>query len=499
MLIAHDLGTSGNKASLHGDSGELLDSVTVNYQVQFRAGGLAEQDPHDWYQAVIGATEELLDRTPQSRSQLKGIVLSGQMMGAVFLDRDKQNLRPALIWADTRSNPQVQQMLEWRSQWGFYSSTGNRMNVAYTLPKVMWVRDTEPEVWRHVRHVCWAKDYVTLRLTGRLCTDPSDASGSDCYNLSLGVWDEGILAAAGLEVNLFPEIVGSTSVAGDLLPEVRKYLGLSRDVPVVVGGGDGPISAVGAGSVSVGNSPFVCLGTSSWVAVASDSPALDPKMRLLNFRHVVPELFVPTATMQTGGAVMPWVRHLMGNDNLDVMMDRAADAPAAADGLFFMPYLLGERSPIFDPDATGAFLGLRMHHGSSNLVKAAMEGVGFNLGQCLEAMRESGLKIDQIDAIGGGAISDTWLQVLADIWGIPVRRRTIVSEANSLGAAITAAVALGLVDGFQDVRSLSRVTATFEPDSNLTNLYREASLTFGSAYTHLAPWFQEARQYSAGE
>lgn len=494
MLIAHDLGTSGNKASLHSETGEMLDSVTVKYSVRFGPGGMAEQDAEDWRDAVLTATERLLGANPDARSRIKGIAISGQMMGAVFLDKRDVPVRPAMIWADARSYSQVDQVLQWRRQEEFYGITGNRMSVAYTLPKVMWVRDNDPEAWRRVRRVCWAKDYVTLCLTGRFCTDHSDASGSDCYNLETGDWDREILAEAGIDVSLLPEILDSTSIAGTLIPSVSSRLGLPDDVMVVVGGGDGPISAVGAGSVKPGDAPYVCLGTSSWIAVASETPAFDPQMRLLNFRHVVPGLFVPTATMQTGGAVMPWITDIVSKSSpdIDALMQEAKDVPAAVDGLFFLPYLLGERSPRFDPDASGAFVGLRMHHERGQLVKAAMEGVGFNLGLCLDAMSDCGIQIDEIEAIGGGAVGDTWLQILADIWGIPVHRRTIVSEANSLGAAVTAAVGLGLIDDFHDVRSLSKITATFEPTTATHEKYQESLELFDSAYRQLEPWFKES-------
>lgn len=493
MLIAHDLGTTGNKASLHNDSGGLLEAVTVRYPANFAEGGIAEQNPEDWWDAVVEATRTLLAKTGADPAEVAGMVVSGQMMGAVLLDAAYQPVRPAIIWADTRSTTQVDQLLRSFNQNQALEILGHQLNSTYSLPKIMWVRDNEPEVWSRVRHFCLAKDFIVYRLTGRLCTEPSDASSTNAYDITSGDWSEPIIAASGLPRNIFPEVVDSTTVVGTLLPDAAKQLGLPVGARVVMGGGDGPIAAVGSGVVSPEDPPYVCMGTSTWISFATLQPAAaDP--RYFTFRHVVPGQFVPTATMQAGGGAVQWASEVFGGPGQGVaeLVSLAENVKAADEGLFFLPYLMGERSPYFNPEAAGTFLGIGRHHGAGHMMRAVLEGVALNLLICLDAFRESGLKTETIDAIGGGAASDLWLQIMADAWGVNVRRRSVVEEGNSLGAAVVGAVGLGLAD-FSTARTLSHVTATFAPDAARTELYRQALGVFGDAYDRLEPWFGHRR------
>ncbi|MHC9044711.1 xylulokinase [Microbacterium saperdae] len=491
MLIAHDLGTTGNKASLHHDDGRLIASVTVPYPAHFAAGGIAEQNPVDWWEAVVAATRDLLARTDTAPAAVAGLVVSGQMMGAVLLDADGEPARPAIIWADTRAGAQQRELEATLGAEHAYGILGHRLNPTYSVEKIMWVRDNEPDVWARVRRVCVAKDFIVLRLTGRLATDRSDASGTNAYDQRTGTWSDEVLQAARLERSLFPEVLESTAVAGTLTDAAAAALGLHTGVRVVMGGGDGPIAAVGSGVVAPEDGAYVCLGTSSWISFAADQPLHDPAMRTFTFDNVVPGSFVPTATMQAGGASVQWIAEALSPDPARPETGRlTAEASADVDteGLYFLPYLLGERSPLWDPDARGAFVGLARHHTRAHLMRAVLEGTAFNLLTCIQAFRASGAAIDRIDAVGGGAQSDVYLSVLADVWGVPVRRRTIVEEANSLGAAVTGAVGLGLAE-FSAARALSEVTDEFTPDAGRHAVYAERHARFADAYTALAPWF----------
>ncbi|UWF77331.1 MULTISPECIES: xylulokinase [Microbacterium] len=495
MIIAHDLGTTGNKASLHHDDGRLVASVTVPYPARFADGGIAEQNPQDWWDAVVAATRDLVARTGTEPASVAGLVVSGQMMGAVLLDAQGEPARPAIIWADTRSGAQQRELEQALGAEHAYRVLGHRLNPTYSVEKIMWVRDNEPDVWARVRRVCVAKDFIVLRLTGRLATDRSDASGTNAYDQQAGTWSDEVLQAARLDPALFPEILESTTIAGTLTDAAAAALGLPASVPVVMGGGDGPLAAVGSGIVAPEDGAYVCLGTSSWISFAADAPLHDPGMRTFTFDNVVPGSFVPTATMQAGGASVQWIAEALSPDpthpetgRLTAEAAGTADAPLDTEDLYFLPYLLGERAPLWDPDARGAFVGIGRHHTRAHLVRAVLEGVAFNLLTCIHAFRESGAVIDRIDAVGGGAQSDAWLAILADVWGVPVRRRTIVEEANSLGAAVTAAAGLGLAD-FSAARALSEVTAEFTPDAARHAVYVERHARFTEAYTALAPWF----------
>ena len=491
MIIAHDLGTTGNKASLHHDDGRLVASVTVPYPAHFAAGGVAEQNPADWWDAVVAATRDLIARTGTTTTDIAGLVVSGQMMGAVLLDAEGEPARPAIIWADTRATAQQRELEGAIGAERAYGILGHRLNPTYSVEKIMWVRDNEPDTWARVRRVCVAKDFIVLRLTGRLATDRSDASGTNAYDQAAGTWSDEVLSAARLDRALFPEILESTQIAGSLTDAAASVLGLHTGVRVVMGGGDGPLAAVGSGVVAPEDGAYVCLGTSSWISFAADAPLHDPGMRTFTFDNVVPGSFVPTATMQAGGASVQWIAEALSPDPPHPDTGRLtaeASADVDTDDLYFLPYLLGERSPLWDPDARGAFVGLSRHHGQAHLVRAVLEGTAFNLLSCIQAFRASGAVIDRIDAVGGGAQSDVYLSVLADVWGVPVRRRTIVEEANSLGAAVTAAVGLGITD-FSAARALSEVTAEFAPDAGRHAVYAERHARFTDAYAALAPWF----------
>jgi xylulokinase len=497
MIIAHDLGTTGNKASLHTDDGRLLASATARYGTVYASGGMVEQDPQDWWRAVCAATAELLSAAGVAATEVRAIGFSGQMMGAVLLDERYRAVRPALIWADHRSTEQAGRINAAIGEQEAYRLLGHRVHPTYSLTKVIWVRDHEPATFAEVAHVCLAKDFVVQRLTGTLVTDRSDASSTNAYDQSAGAWSPAILAAADLDPALLPEIVPATTVVGGVRAAVADELGLPAGVPVVLGGGDGPMAALGAGVLDERDGAYAYLGSSSWVSMSAARPLLDPLMRTMTFDHVVPGQYVPTATMQAGGASLDWATDLLypGDEpgRIATMVQQARDADTS--GLYFLPHLLGERSPHWNAAARGAFVGLARHHGRTHLAKAVLEGVAFNLTTCVTAFREAGHPVDQVDAIGGGAASDVWLQILADAWGTTIRRRSIVEEANSLGAAVTAAVGTGLVDGFGAARALSTVTAEFIPDPDRHREYLRRHRAFQDAYRSLEPWFeQEGRQ-----
>lgn len=496
MLLAHDLGTTGDKASLHDDDGALVAAVTETYPTRYDRGGVVEQDPDQWWAAVCRATRRLLASTGTSKGDVRAMALSGQMMGVVLLGADQRPVRPSIIWADTRSHAQCDRLVEAVGEQEAYRTLGHRLNPTYSLSKIMWVRESEPEAFARATSFCLAKDYVVARLTGVVATDPSDASSTNAYDQRAGAWSPQLLAAADLPSSLFPEVTASTTVVGRVRPDAADATGLAAGTPVVMGGGDGPMAAVGAGVIEPADGAYVCLGSSSWVSLSAREPLLDlPAMRTMTFDHVVPGSFVPTATMQAGGAALTWIADLLAGPEdrarFERLVSRAGEVGAAEDDLYFLPHLMGERSPHWNPRARGAFVGLARHHDQAHLTRAVLEGVAFTLATCIEAFRGAGVSVDQVDAIGGGAASDVWLQILADTWGATVRRRSVVEEANSLGAAVTAGVGVGLLD-FPVARDLSTVVAVFEPDPGAHEASLARHARFTDAYGHLEPWFDAA-------
>lgn len=494
MIISHDLGTTGDKATLINAQGTIVGAVTVPYRTDFGPRGKAEQDPDQWWRALCHATQQLLVKTPGSRGQVAAISFSGQMMGAVLLDSKGGPVRPAIIWADTRATAQAARLIDRVGMEAGYRITGHRLNATYSLSKVMWVRDNEPDTFAKVRHMVLAKDFVAYRLTGVIATDPSDASGTNAFDQTSGCWSEEILDAAGIDSSIFPEIVPSTTIIGTVTAAAADETGLLPGTPVVMGGGDGPMGALGSGIVDAASGAYAYLGSSSWVSFAADRPLHDPEMRSMTFNHVIPGRYVPTATMQAGGASLEWIVDVLApgqTHRYNRLLEEASEVKASQDGLYFLPHLLGERSPYWNPAARAVFAGLARHHGPANLARAVVEGIAFNLYSGLEAFTSNGALIDGVDAIGGAANSSHLLQIFSDVWGLPIRRRSLVDEATALGAAVVGGVAAGIFPDFAIANELSALTASFEPSPERHETYLASHKLFVKAYRLLEPWFEE--------
>ncbi|MGD8214428.1 xylulokinase [Aestuariimicrobium sp. Y1814] len=495
MLIAHDLGTTGNKATLVDHDGRMLASRTINYGADWGTDGRAEQNALDWWDAVCRASRELLAETGTKPGDVEGVSFSGQMMGAVMLDEHGDPVRPAVIWADTRSTAECDQLIERFGMDECYRITGHRLNPTYSLTKLMMIRNREPEVFARTKKFCLAKDFVVMKLTGVLATDPSDASSTNAYNQHTGDWAWDLIDAAGLDHSLFPPVVDSTTVVGKVTAEAAAASGLAEGTPVVMGGGDGPMAALGAGVIDAASGAYAYLGSSSWVSVSSSQPLLDPKMRSMTFNHVIPGQFVPTATMQAGGASVAWGMEVLGQGaSYEEFLGKAGEVEAATRGLVFLPYLIGERSPHWNPLARGVFAGLHMEHKPEHMMRAVLEGVAFNLNTGLAAFYDAGVTVDHIDLIGGLAKSPVMQRILADAWNLPVSPRNIVDEANAIGAAVVAGVGVGVWEDFTIAQKVSQRDADTMPNVEANAAYAQPYRLFLNAYERLEPWFADMHQ-----
>ncbi|MCT1459771.1 xylulokinase [Aestuariimicrobium sp. p3-SID1156] len=493
MLIAHDLGTTGNKATLVDNDGRMLASKTINYGADWGTDGRAEQNPKDWWDAVCQATRALLQETNTAASDVEGVSFSGQMMGAVPLDEKGDPARPAIIWADTRSTKECDQLVERYGMEQCYQVTGHRLNPTYSLTKLMMLRNREPENFSRMKRFCLAKDYVVLKLTGELATDPSDASSTNAFDQNTGDWAWDIIDAAELDHSLFPQVVDSTAVVGKVTAQAARETGLVEGTPVVMGGGDGPMAALGAGVIDATSGAYCYLGSSSWVSLSSNRPLLDPKMRSMTFNHVVPSQFVPTATMQAGGASASWgMEVLSGGSSYEDFFEQAAAVEAATKGLFFLPYLIGERSPHWNPLARGVFAGLHMDHKQAHMMRAVLEGVAFNLNTGLGAFYDAGVTVEHIDLIGGLAKSPVMQRILADVWNVPISPRNIIDEANAIGAAVVAGVGVGVFEDFSIAQRMSSRDADVLPDAAAHEAYGKPYALFLDVYERMENWFAEA-------
>jgi xylulokinase len=501
FILAHDLGTTGNKATLYNREGQLVGSAFFAYETDYPRTSWAEQNPEDWWQAICASTQKLLALTSIKRDDIACITFSGQMMGCVPLDKDARPLRTAIIWADQRAVTQEHWVGERVPPQEIYRITGHRLSASYSLQKILWLRDNQPEIYHAAHKFVHAKDAMVARMTGNFVTDVSDASGMNLYDLEAGCWSARILAAVGLEESQLPEVHPSIDVVGEVLPTVADEIGVAPGTPVVIGGGDGPCAAAGSGVVAEG-SAYNYIGSSSWIAVASRSPVLDPECKTVTFEHIVPGMFTPNGTMQAAGASYQWMRDQLCGVEVDLaresegspyeqMNAAAASSPPGANGLIFLPHLMGERSPRWNPKARGAFIGLTIRHTRADMIRAVLEGVTMNLRLILAGLQSHGVQVEAMRLIGGGARGRFWNQMMANIYGLPVYRMAILEEATSMGAAMAGGVGVGLFPDFSVSQQMNPVAEIFTPNPAAQRVYAQIYPLFEACYQALEPVYEQ--------
>lgn len=500
-VIAHDLGTTGNKATLYDRDGMLVGASFSGYETEYAHTGWAEQNPDDWWEAVCLSTRRLLSETGINGGEIACITFSGQMMGAVPLDRAGRPLRNAIIWADQRALEQERWIGERQAFEDVYRITGHRLSASYSLAKILWIRDNQPDIFGAAHKFVQAKDAIIARLTGEFVSDPSDASSMNLYDLEAGVWSEAILEACELPQDKLPRLQQSIDVAGVVGAEVASDVGVVAGTPVVIGGGDGACAAAGAGVIEEG-AAYNYVGSSSWIALSTPKPIYDPEYRTFTFGHVIPGMFMPTGTMQAAGASYQWTRdqlslieketaERLGISPYELINLAVQQVKPGAEGLFFLPYLLGERSPRWNPHARGAFVGLTIRHTRAHMVRAVLEGVTMNLRVILDAFRAQGTEIEAMRVIGGGASGRVWNQIMADIYAMPVQRLAILEEATSMGAALVGGVGVGLYSGFEMIHRMNEVSSTVLPQPAAQALYERMLPIFEALYQALAPVYDD--------
>lgn len=482
-ILAHDLGTTGNKANLFDEDGRLIASHLEPYGVSYPQPGWAEQDPDDWWRAVCESSHALINASGIAAGDIAAVTFSGQMMGVVALDNRRRPLRSAIIWADQRAVEEADLLAEACGRDDIYRRTGHRVSPAYTAAKMLWIKRRQPEIYAQTKTFVTAKDYVALRLTDVCATDYSDASGSNLFDLHARTWCEDFIERVDLDAAKLPRVHPSTDVIGAVTREASEATGLATGTPVVIGGGDGACATVGAGAVEPGDA-YCVLGTSSWIAFTSDCPLIDPQQRTFTFHDLPPDRYIPMGTMQSAGGAREWFVRVAGELN-----DAAiAGVEPGCNGLFFLPYLIGERSPWWDPHARGSFVGLTMNHGPAEMSRAVMEGVAFNLRLILDALRsQSQSRLRSLRLIGGGAHSVAWQRILADVLAMPIELPDLLSEATSWGAAVAGGIGVGLYYDWAVAKTQTRVRRVVEPDSRNVERYEELRDTFVKTCIALQP------------
>ncbi|HZC75959.1 MAG TPA: xylulokinase [Gaiellaceae bacterium] len=494
-VLAHDVGTTGDKATLYDEEGALVRSAFIPYETLCPRAGWLEQNPQDWWRALCQATQVLIRASQVSPAEIAVVSFSGQMMGAVAVDAAANPTRNAIIWADQRAVKEVAAVAERVDPRRVYALTGHRLSPSYSAAKIAWIKECEPRTYAATRAFLNAKDFLAARLTGAFVTDRSDASGTNLYDLEGGTWSGRLVDAFGIDPEKLPAICDSTAAVGEISAEAAADTGLRPGTPVVIGGGDGSCAGVGAGVIREGLA-YNYIGSSSWIAVATPRPILDPEMRTFTWAHVVPGMFSPCGTMQAAGGSYQFARDLLaesekavaenlGTSAYELMNQELVRSPPGARGLLFLPYLLGERSPRWNPDARAAFIGLTNRHRRPDLLRAVLEGVTLNLRIILEAFRRQGAAIESLRVIGGGARSAAWNQIMADVFGIPVNRLSLIDEATSMGAAAAGGVGVGIWKDFSKVDEMVQIANEAKPRAELRALYDELSSIFEEAYAAL--------------
>ncbi len=497
-LLGIDVGTTGSKALLIDEDGGVATSATTEYSMATPQPLWAEQDPNDWWDATITSIRSVIKRAAIAPGEIAGIGLTGQMHGLVLLDEAGDVLRPCIMWNDQRTGAQCQEITEIVGAERLLQMTGNPVLPGFTAPKIVWVREHEPEVYARIRHVLLPKDYVRYRLTNAYATEVSDASGTSLFNVGERRWSDEMLAALEIPMAWMPECAESPVVTAHISSAAAELTGLTEGTPVVGGGGDQAAQAVGSGIVREGL-VSVTVGTSGVVFAASDAYRVEPKGRLHAFCHAVPGKWHLMGVMLSAAGSFRWFRDALGEPETaialetganpyDALTEMATQAPAGCEGLLFLPYLTGERTPHPDPAARGVFYGLTLRHDKPHLVRAVLEGVSYGLCDSLELMRELGVPIEQVRGSGGGVRSSLWRQILADVFDTELVTLN-VTEGAAYGAALLAGVGATVYADVPEACSKTIAVVDRVPTSTDTATYADFYPIYRSLYPALKPVF----------
>jgi xylulokinase len=488
-VIGLDVSTTATKALLIDAEGAVVAVASSSYEYQVPRPMWSEQDPHLWWDAAMAAIAKAMRLGDVTGDEVDGIGLTGQMHGSVLLDEGGEVIRPAILWNDQRTGEECDEMRSKVGRERLIRITGNDALTGFTAPKLLWVRNNEPDAWRRVATVLLPKDYVRLRLTGRRALDVAGGSGTILFDLAERTWSSEILDVLGLDPSIFPAVFEGVETTGEVSREAARATGLRAGTPVVAGGGDQSANAVGVGAVEPGI-VALSLGTSGVVFATSDGPAIDPEGRVHAFCHAVPDRWHMMGVMLSAAGSLRWLRDAVAPEtSFDRLDEGAGQVPAGSEGLLFLPYLTGERTPHPDPLARGAFVGLTVGHDLRHLTRAVLEGVAFGLRDGLDLMVAAGVPPPRaIRASGGGIRSTLWRQILADVLGTEIVT-VKTEEGAAFGAALLAAVGAGMHATVEEAvdRSVEVVPAA-EPGED-AGFYADRHALYRGLYPALRPTF----------
>lgn len=503
-LIGADIGTSGTKTVLFDTAGNVVSSATVEYPLYQPQNGWAEQDPADWWDAVVRTIQTVVKESGVDAGDIKGIGLSGQMHGLVMLDENGRVLRRSIIWCDQRTAKECDEITEKVGAKRLIEITANPALTGFTASKILWVRNNEPEIYAKCKHILLPKDYVRYMLTGEFATEVSDASGMQLLDIPNRCWSDEVLEKLEIDKSLLAKVYESPEVTGYVTAEIAKLTGLKEGTPVVGGAGDNAAAAVGTGVVVDGKA-FTTIGTSGVVFAHTSNLSIDPKGRVHTFCCAVPGCWHVMGVTQGAGLSLKWYRDNfcaaeiqtaegMGVDPYYLMDQQAERVPIGCNKLLYLPYLMGERTPHLDPDCRGVFFGLSAIHTRQDMLRAVMEGVTFSQRDSVEILREMGVTIEEMLACGGGGSSPLWRQMLADVFGCEVS--TVASkEGPALGVAILAGVGAGVYESVEaGCKAIIKTNPPQKPVKENTEEYEKYYQVYRDLYPSLRQNYKQLAQ-----
>jgi xylulokinase len=508
-ILSHDLGTTGDKALIIDESGKIIASAYYEYPTYYPKSGWAEQDPAEWWEAVVRTTKEIASKVSDATRKIAAVGLSGQMMGCLPVDAGGNPLRKSMIHSDTRSHEQAERIEGALGKDEIYKIAGNLMDPHYPSSKIAWLKENERGIYDKTRFFVQSKDYIAYKLTGTMgITDHSDASLTGLYDLAKGDWSRALIDGVGAAVEKLPEIHPSSQMIGKITPEAASQTGLMAGTPVVAGGGDGACATWGAG-VSHPGEAYNYIGGTSWISTPSDRPIIDPKMRVFHLRNLDSVRYDVVGTVQCAGSAYKWLADEVATeetreaneknvDRYEVINRLASLSPPGSNGLFFLPYLMGERAPIWDPKARGVYFGLSLNHKRADLMRSVLEGVAYALRSVLEAIVDLGLSVDTMRVIGGGAKGAFWREMMANVYGVKILVPEHLGEATSLGAAMAAGVGVGVFKSWEEAARIVKIVGEHEPASEIANQYSKFYSFYKSLYPALKDSFRSLAELMEG-
>lgn len=500
-LIGIDIGTSGTKTCLFDYKGNCIANSLYEYPLYQPEIGWAEQEPEDWWNAVCTTIKDVIYKSGINSCDIKGVGLSGQMHGAVLLDKGNNVLRKAIIWCDQRSAKECEQITSIIGREKLINITANPALTGFTASKVMWVKNNEPQIYEKIKKILLPKDYIRFKLTDEFATEVSDASGMQYMDIPNRTWSSEVLEKLNVEKEWLGKLYESSDITGTITKKAAEMTGLKEGTIVVGGAGDQAAGAVGNGIVSKGIISST-IGTSGVVFAYSDKVTIDPKGRVHTFCHAVPNMWHVMGVTQGAGLSLKWFRdnfcieekrtaELMKLDPYVLMDQEAEKIKEGSNGLIYLPYLMGERTPHLDPNARGVFFGLSAKHEKSHMLRAIMEGVVFSLRDCLQIIKDMGIEIDEVRASGGGGKSKLWRQMQSDIFGTDIYTINS-SEGPALGVALLAGVGASVYNNVQEACSATiELKSKQSPDITLHSKYDEYYTIYKGLYTSLKDNFKE--------